>query len=117
MAHAGHPNHSDKHDPQHMPLLGGGPVVKINTNQSYATDGESWARFEGHCRDASVPTQRFVARSDLGCGSTIGPMTAASLGIRTVDVGTPMLSMHSCREMAATADVPRMISVLGAFFT
>ena len=116
MAHAVHPNYTDRHEPKHQPVLGGGPVVKINVNQSYATDGESWASFERWARDADVSTQRFVIRSDLGCGSTIGPITAAELGIRTVDAGNPMLSMHSCREVAATADVPKMIDVMKRFF-
>lgn len=116
LAHAVHPNYADRHEPEHRPALGGGPVVKINVNQSYATDGESWARFEGWAREADVTTQRYVVRSDLGCGSTIGPITASELGIRTVDVGNPMLSMHSCREMTAAADVPKMIAVLERFF-
>lgn len=115
MAHALHPNYADLHEPKHQPLLGAGPVVKINVNQSYATDGESWAAFEGWARAADVGTQRFVVRSDLGCGSTIGPITAAELGIRTVDVGNPMLSMHSCRELAAAADIPKMIEVMKRF--
>jgi aspartyl aminopeptidase len=116
MAHAIHPNYADMHEPKHQPLLGAGPVVKLNVNQSYATDGESWARFERSAAAAEVTTQRFVVRSDLGCGSTIGPITAAQLGIRTVDVGNPMLSMHSCREVAAAADVPKMIDVMKRFF-
>jgi len=116
MSHAIHPNYADLHEPTHQPVLGGGPVVKINVNQSYATDGESWASFERWAKEANVTTQRFVVRSDLGCGSTIGPITAAELGIRTVDVGNPMLSMHSCRELAAASDVPRMIDVMKRFF-
>ena len=116
MAHAVHPNYADAHEPEHQPLLGAGPVVKINVNQAYATDGESWASFERWAREAGVDTQRFVVRSDLGCGSTIGPITAAELGIRTVDAGNPMLSMHSCREVAATADVPKMIDVMKCYF-
>ena len=116
MAHGIHPNYTDVHEPKHQPLLGGGPVVKINVNQSYATDGESWASFERWATEADVATQRFVVRSDLGCGSTIGPITAAELGIRTVDAGNAMLSMHSCREMAAAADVPKMIALMRRFF-
>jgi len=116
MSHAIHPNYADRHEPKHQPVLGGGPVVKINVNQSYATDGESWASFERWAREAEVRTQRFVVRSDLGCGSTIGPITAAQLGIRTVDAGNPMLSMHSCREVAAASDVPKMIDVMKRFF-
>jgi aspartyl aminopeptidase len=117
MAHAVHPNYSSLHEPKHQPLMGGGPVVKSNVNQSYATDGETWAHFAALCREAGVTPQYFVTRTDLGCGSTIGPITAAELGIRTVDVGSPMLSMHSIREMAAASDVVAMVSVLRRFFT
>jgi aspartyl aminopeptidase len=116
MAHAVHPNYADKHDPQHQPQLGGGPVIKSNANQRYATDAESAARFELWCAAADVVPQRFVTRTDLGCGTTIGPIIAANLGIRVVDVGNPMLSMHSCREMAGAGDVAKMIAVLRAFF-
>ncbi|MBM7118300.1 M18 family aminopeptidase [Archangium primigenium] len=112
MAHAVHPNYAGQHEPKHQPLLGGGPVIKSNVNQSYATDGETWAWFALCCREAGVVPQNFVTRTDLGCGSTIGPISAGELGIRTVDVGSPMLSMHSIREMAAAADVAAMISVL-----
>lgn len=115
MAHALHPNYSDRHEPRHQPLLGGGPVLKTQVGQSYATDGEGWALFAQLCQEAEVPLQHFVTRTDLGCGSTIGPITAAELGIRTVDVGSPMLSMHSIREMAAVSDVGAMIAVLSRF--
>jgi aspartyl aminopeptidase len=115
MAHGVHPNYSDKHEPNHRPILGQGPVIKSNSNQGYSTDGETWALFEWLAQKAESPVQRFVVRSDLGCGSTIGPISAARLGIRTVDVGNPMLSMHSAREMAAAADVDPMIRVLAAF--
>lgn len=116
MAHALHPNHADKHEPGHAPILGAGPVVKSNVNQSYATDAETWARFEALAGGAGVPTQRFVTRSDIGCGSTVGPHVSAALSVRTVDVGLPMLSMHSCRELAASADVGAMITVLAQLF-
>jgi len=116
MAHAVHPNYADKHEPRHQPLLGQGPVIKSNVNQSYATDAESFGLFATLCREAEVTPQVFVTRTDLGCGSTIGPITAGQLGIKTVDVGNPMLSMHSIREMAATADVEKMIRVLGRLF-
>ena len=116
MAHAIHPNYGDKHEPSHQPLLGGGPVVKSNVNQRYATDGESAARFELWCEEANVKAQRFVTRTDLACGTTIGPITAAGTGMRVVDVGNPMLSMHSSRETCAAADVPKMIDVLTTFF-
>lgn len=116
MAHAVHPNYADRHEPRHQPLLGGGPVIKSNVNQSYATDGESYGLFSALCREAEVTPQVFVTRTDLGCGSTIGPITAAQLGMKTVDVGNPMLSMHSIRELAATADVEKMVRVLGRLF-
>ncbi len=117
MAHAVHPNYSDKHDSQHMPIINGGPVIKSNANQRYATDGVSSAWFESLCKKAGVPVQKFVVRSDLGCGSTIGPITAANLGIRTVDVGNPMLSMHSIREMAGAKDHELLIRAFKEFFS
>jgi aspartyl aminopeptidase len=116
MAHAVHPNYPDKHDKQHRPLLGKGPVLKVNVSQRYATDGPTAARFRAACAKAGVEPQTFVSRNDIGCGSTIGPISAAGLGLRTVDVGGPMLSMHSCREMAASADVAPMIRALSALF-
>jgi len=116
MAHAVHPNYSDKHDGQHMPIINGGPVIKSNAGQRYATEGVSSAWFESLCKKAKVPVQKFVVRSDLGCGSTIGPITAANLGIRTVDVGNPMLSMHSIREMSGTKDHEFLIRVFKEFF-
>ncbi|MFN2377359.1 MAG: M18 family aminopeptidase [Candidatus Binatia bacterium] len=115
MAHAVHPNHADRHEAGHRPVIGGGPVLKVNAGQSYASDAETAALFASVCRRADVPLQRFVTRSDLGCGSTIGPISAARVGLRTVDVGNPMLSMHSCREMAGTADVEPMIRALASF--
>lgn len=116
MAHAVHPNYPEKHDPQHMPVLNGGPVIKCNSNQRYATEGVSSAWFEMLCKKAGVPVQKFVVRSDLGCGSTIGPITAANLGIRTVDVGNPMLSMHSIREMAGAKDHLPLIKAFKEYF-
>jgi aspartyl aminopeptidase len=115
MAHAVHPNYADRHEPGHRPVIGRGPVLKRNANQSYATD----ARTAGLVRQLSDAVggslQHFVSRSDLGCGSTIGPISAARVGIATFDVGNPLLSMHSCREMAGTADVAPMIAVLTRF--
>jgi aspartyl aminopeptidase len=116
MAHAIHPNYGDMHEPQHAPLLNRGLVIKSNANQSYATDGVSGAAFEALCRKVGYAPQRFVTRSDLPCGSTIGPITAAKLGIPTVDVGAPMLSMHSCREMAGTLDVHLAIETYAQLF-
>jgi aspartyl aminopeptidase len=117
MAHAVHPNYADKHDKQHRPLLGKGPVIKVNVNQSYASDAPSVAAFSAACRAVDVVPQHFSSRNDSPCGSTIGPISAARLGLRTVDVGSPMLSMHSCREMAAVSDVAPMIRVLTRLFS
>lgn len=117
MAHAVHPHHVDRHEPQHMPRLNAGPVVKINSNLRYATNAATQAYFERLCREADVPFQRFVNRTDLPCGTTIGPITAARLGIPTVDVGNPMLSMHSIREMAGSHDHPLMIKALTRHFS
>ena len=116
MAHAVHPNYADRHEPGHRPVIGKGPVIKVNANQAYASDSATAGLFASLCGRVGVEPQHFVTRSDLACGSTIGPISAARLGVRTVDVGNPMLSMHSCREMAGTADVEPMIQVLGAFF-
>jgi aspartyl aminopeptidase len=112
MAHAAHPNYADRHEPRHKPQLGKGPVLKSNANQRYATSGQSAAALHQLARRSSVTLQDFVARTDLGCGSTIGPISAARLGVSVVDVGNPMLSMHSARECAATADHPPYIKLL-----
>jgi aspartyl aminopeptidase len=114
MAHAVHPSRSDRHEPEHRPQLGGGPVLKLNANQAYATDAATGGWFTDRCADAGVPVQRFVSRADLPCGSTIGPLTATRLGIATVDVGAPTLAMHSCRELVSALDVPLMVSALTA---
>lgn len=103
-AHSVHPNYIAKHDPGHHPVIGQGPVTKINGNQRYASDATSVALWEGACQQAEVPFQRFVGNNDVPCGSTIGPITATRLGIDTVDVGVPMLSMHSAREMVGVND-------------
>ena len=116
MAHAVHPNYADKHEDRHLPLINAGPVIKTNAGQRYATEGVSSAHFELMCQRAGVNVQKFVVRSDMGCGSTIGPITAANLGIRTVDVGNPMLSMHSIREMAGSQDHGDLIQVFKEYF-
>lgn len=103
-AHSVHPNYVGKHDPRHHPLIGAGPVVKINANQRYASDAETIARWRRACRAAGVPSQDFVSNNAMPCGSTIGPLTATRLGIPTVDVGVPLLSMHSARELAGVQD-------------
>jgi len=113
MAHGIHPNYADQHEPSHAPVLNGGPVVKEHVQQRYATDGETSAWFKELCRLEEVPVQDFVIRTDLACGSTIGPIAAAELGIRTVDVGNAMLSMHSIREQAGAHDTALLIKVLG----
>ncbi len=112
MAHAVHPNYADRHEPGHKPVIGSGPVLKQNANQSYASDATTGGHFAALCGQAGVTAQHFVSRNDVSCGSTIGPISAARVGIPTVDVGNPMLSMHSCREMAGSADVEPMIDVL-----
>jgi len=116
MAHAVHPNYADRHEPGHRPILGRGPVLKLNANQSYASDARTSGLFAALCARAGIEPQHFVSRSDLACGSTVGPISAARVGIPTVDVGNPMLSMHSCREMAGSADVEPMIEVLRLFY-
>ncbi len=115
-AHAVHPNYADKHDDQHSPRLGGGPVIKINRNQRYATDSEGAARLRLLAERAEVNVQAFVMRADLACGSTIGPITATETGIATTDLGVPTLAMHSIRELACTADIPQLVSLLTAFY-
>jgi aspartyl aminopeptidase len=116
VAHAVNPNYADKYEPGHRPVIGGGPVIKVNANQTYVGDADTLGLFASLCARVGVTPQHFVNRSDLPCGSTIGPISAARTGIRTVDVGNPVLSMHSCREMAGSADVDPMIAVLRAYF-
>ncbi len=117
MAHAVHPNYSEMHDNQHLPLINKGPVIKFNSDQRYATDGSTSAEIEELAKKAKVPIQKFVMRSDLRCGSTIGPITAMNLGIRTIDVGSPMLSMHSIREMAGSLDHKYIVQLFKGFFS
>ncbi|WP_425054991.1 M18 family aminopeptidase [Pseudomonas abyssi] len=114
-AHAVHPNFAMKHDENHGPKLNAGPVIKINSNQRYATNSETAAFFRDLCARADVPVQTFVVRSDMGCGSTIGPITSSRLGVRTVDIGAPTFAMHSIRELAGSRDPGYLISVLTAF--
>mgnify|MGYP002885471415 CR=1 FL=1 len=111
MAHGVHPNYTEYHDPQHKPLMNGGPVIKTNVSMSYATDGEAAARFRLACEQEDVPYQDHIHRSDLRCGSTIGPICAAGLALRTVDVGAAMFSMHSIREQAGAHDVEMLTKV------
>ncbi|MBO1769997.1 M18 family aminopeptidase [Agrococcus sp. TF02-05] len=117
VGHSVHPNFAEKHDPVVQPLLGSGPILKINANQRYATDGAGAAAWHGWCAAAGVSSQSFVSNNTVPCGSTIGPITATRLGIRTVDVGIPILSMHSARELAGVSDLFDLARVAEAFFT
>ncbi|MGV8834564.1 M18 family aminopeptidase [Cellvibrio sp.] len=103
-SHGIHPNFMDKHDENHGPLLNRGPVIKVNANQRYATTSETSAFFRLLCETAGVPVQAFVARTDMGCGSTIGPVVASEVGVKTIDVGSPTFAMHSIRELAGASD-------------
>ncbi len=114
-AHAVHPNYEDKHDPQHRPCLNGGPVIKYNANQRYATNSESAALFRNLCQTLDIPVQQIAMRSDMACGSTIGPITAAELGVATVDIGSPQLAMHSVRELTGRNDPTLLYRALKGF--
>jgi aspartyl aminopeptidase len=115
MAHATHPNYCDRHEPGHWVELNAGPVLKVNQNLRYASDATSAALFELACQQAGVPMQRYAHRGDLPCGSTIGPVTAARLGVPTVDVGAPQLAMHSAREIGGADDPAMYSAALTAF--
>ena len=116
MAHGLHPNHPDKHDPVSRPIINGGPVIKIEGNQKYTTDSNSCAVFEMVCKEANVPYQKFVNRSDMVGGSTLGNVSAGQLAIRSVDIGNPMWAMHSIRETSGVDDHTFMIKALGSFY-
>lgn len=116
VGHSIHPNFAGKHDPVVQPVLGSGPILKINANQRYTTDGVGEAAWRGWCERAGVRTQEFVSNNAVPCGSTIGPITATRIGIRTVDVGIPILSMHSARELAGTGDLYDLSRVIEAFW-
>ena len=111
-AHAVHPNYADKHDASHAPRINGGVVVKINANQRYASSTRSISRFVHAADKAGKLLQEFVTRSDMGCGSTIGPITATRLGIETIDVGLPTFAMHSIREHAGSDDACDLLEIL-----
>jgi len=114
-AHAVHPNYPERHEPGHLPMLNGGPVIKSNVNVRYATDARTSAQFATACNTAGVPHQVYSHRGNLACGSTIGPITASRLGMSVVDVGSPMLSMHSARELGGSDDPAMLTAALGAF--
>lgn len=115
-AHAIHPNYPERHDGEHAPMVNSGPAIKVNANQRYATSSATAARFVRACADAGVAHQTFVSRNNMPCGSTIGPLTATRLGIDTVDVGIPQLSMHSARELCGIEDPISLASALTSFF-
>jgi len=115
MAHATHPNYPERHEPGHPIVVNGGPVLKVQPNLRYATDGRTAAAFQLACDQAGVPLQRYEHRADLPCGSTIGPMTSARTGIPTVDVGAAQLAMHSARELMGADDVASYSAALRAF--
>jgi aspartyl aminopeptidase len=117
MAHATHPNYADRHDPEHQIAVNAGPVLKTNARLRYATDALGTGAFVAACEQAGVPVQHFVSRSDMPCGSTVGPMTAALTGATTVDFGAPMLSMHSAREMCGAHDPAMYAAALSAFLS
>nr|WP_188521798.1 M18 family aminopeptidase [Isoptericola cucumis] len=114
VGHAVHPNYPERHDPANHPVAGGGPILKINANQRYATDAHGAARWHAACAAAGVPSQEFVSNNTIPCGSTIGPITATRLGIRVVDVGAAILSMHSARELTAVVDPWYLSRAMGA---
>lgn len=116
VGHSVHPNFAHRHDPVVQPVLGSGPILKINANQRYATDAVGAAAWASWCEQAGVSSQEFVSNNAVPCGSTIGPITATRLGIRTVDVGIPILSMHSARELAGVSDLHDLSRVARAFF-
>jgi aspartyl aminopeptidase len=114
--HAIHPNYMDKHDAEHGPLLNHGPVIKTNANQRYASNSKTSAKFRNLCKKVDVPVQDFVVRTDMACGSTIGPITASNLGVETIDVGVPSYAMHSIREMVGSHDAYLLKKVLTEFY-
>ncbi len=116
-AHGVHPNFSDRHDKDHLPQLNRGPVIKYNANQRYATNSGTACLFKTLCEKENIPVQEFVMRSDLACGSTIGPLTAGQIGVQTVDVGVPSLAMHSIRETAGSQDAEFLYTACKTFFT
>lgn len=116
-AHGVHPNFPEKHDDNHGPLLNAGPVIKVNANQRYASNSETSALFRVLCEQEGVPVQTFVVRSDMACGSTIGPITAGVTGIATLDIGVPTFAMHSIRELAGADDAWNLSKVLARFYS
>ena len=117
LAHAVHPNQSEKHDPTNRPVLGNGPVIKMSASGSYSTDSYASAIFQGLCKEANVPCQKFVNRSDVRGGTTIGPITSADLSIPVIDMGAAIIGMHSIRELASVKDNEYTIKAFTKFFS
>ena len=117
VTHAAHPNYLERHDPTHQALPNGGPTLKVNANQRYATDAPGAAAWYRACRSAGIPSQVFVGKNTVPCGSTVGPLIATRLGIRTVDIGIPVLSMHSARELCGVDDPGHLVAAATAFLT
>lgn len=116
-AHGIHPNFDSKHDANHGPILNQGPVIKVNANQRYASNSQTVSAFKLLCKECDVPYQSFVTRTDMGCGSTIGPITATKIGVKTLDVGLPTFAMHSIRELAGEKDAYMLYKVLKRYFS
>lgn len=116
-AHSVHPNYPERHDPGHLPLLGGGPVLKVNAKKRYATTARGTALWKGVCAAAGIEGQVFVSNNQMPCGTTIGPISATRLGVETLDVGVPLLSMHSARELAGARDIEALGRAIAAFFS
>lgn len=117
MAHAVNPNYASKYESEHKPAINGGPVIKVNANQRYATNSAGIALLQKIANEASLKLQLFVVRQDSPCGGTIGPMLSAKLGIRTLDIGNPQLSMHSIRETSGTQDVGHAVHLFQHFYS
>jgi len=116
MAHAVHPNYSAKHEANHRPEMNKGPVIKNNANQRYASTGPTSLVIEALAKAHNIPIQSFCVRNDVACGSTIGPIVSSAIGVRTVDIGNPQLSMHSIREMCGVDDATHCINLFKAYF-
>ena len=115
MAHGVHPNYPEKHDGDHNPILGGGPVLKSNSSWRYATDSETMGLVRALCEAEGIPLQDYVCRRDMRCGTTVGPILAAELGVRSADIGSSMLSMHSIREMTSSRDYKQLVTLMSRF--
>ena len=115
-AHAIHPNYTERHEPLHAPRPNAGPALKLNGNQRYATSARGAAHLTAVAKEAQIPLQTFVSRNNMPCGSTIGPITATTLGIEAIDIGVPQLSMHSAREMCGSEDPVMLAKLMQTFF-